>query len=171
MLTASVDAGEWLLVEQYTETVLACHTLHYRHQQHIVVNGEVSFLEDRSKLKLVWSHLVVTCLAWDAKFESLNLKLLHEGCHTLWNGTEVVVIHLLVLSRVMSHECASCEQKVRTCGIQSLVNEEVLLLPSEIRLHLLHFGIEIVAYLSSGYVDCLQRTQQRRLIVECLTAV
>ena len=115
VLTRTVDAGERLLVEQCTETVLACHLLHQRHEKHVMVNGEVCLLEDRSEFKLVRSHLIVTCLARNAKFEGTYLKVFHEGLYTIWNSTEIVVFHLLVLCRVVTHECAAGEQQVGTC--------------------------------------------------------
>ena len=62
-----------------------------------MVNGKVSLLEYRSQLKLVWCYLVMTCLTRYAQLKSLYLQILHEGSHTLRDGTEVVVVHLLVL--------------------------------------------------------------------------
>ena len=65
VLARTVDAGKGLLVEQHAESVFAGHLLHQRHEQHVVVNGQVDFLVDRSNLKLVGSHLVVAGLAGD----------------------------------------------------------------------------------------------------------
>lgn len=31
MLTRTIDASKWLLVQEHTETVLMCHTLHQTH--------------------------------------------------------------------------------------------------------------------------------------------
>ncbi len=97
VLARTVDAGERLLVEQAAEAVVARHLFHEHHQQHVVVYREVRLLEDRGKLKLVGRSLIVACLAGDAQFESLNLKVAHEGCHTFGDRAEVVVVHLLVL--------------------------------------------------------------------------
>ena len=136
-----------------------------------MVNGKVGLLVDRCQLKLVWCHLIVTCLTRDAQFECLYLEVAHECCHALWDAAEVVVVHLLVLGRVVSHECPACEQQVGTCSVESLVNEEVLLLPSEVAGNLLNLRVEIVAHLGSSHIDSLQRTEQRCLVVECLTCV
>ena len=103
VLTGTVDAVERLFVKQYLEAMLAGNLLHQAHQQHVVVDSQVGFLEDRSALKLVRSDLVVTCLAGNAKLQSLNLKVFHEGLNTLGNGSEVVVVHLLVLGRAVAH--------------------------------------------------------------------
>ena len=119
-------------MQQHAETVLAGHLLHQRHQHHVVVDSQIGLLEDRSQLKLVGSHLVMTRLTRDAEFQSLNLEVAHEGSDALRNGTEVVVIHLLVLGRVMTHQGTACQQQVRTCGIESFIHEEILLFPTEV---------------------------------------
>ena len=75
-----------------------------------MVHGKISVLEDGSHLKLVGCHLVVTCLAGYAQLQRLNLEVTHEGCHALGDGTEIVVVHLLVLGTVVAHECATCQQ-------------------------------------------------------------
>ena len=97
-----------------------------------MVNGEVCLLKDWSQLELVWCHLVMTCLTRNTELKSYNLQLTHEGCNTLWNASEVVVVHLLVLGRVVTHQGAACQQQVRTGCIKTFVNKEVLLLPAEV---------------------------------------
>ena len=82
-----------------------------------------------------------------------------------------MVVHLLVLGRVVSHEGTAREQQVRTCGIETLVDEEVLLLPTEVRGNLLYSGIKVMAYIGGCYVHGMEGAKQRSLIVECLTAV
>ena len=171
VLTATVDAIEGLFVQQHTESVLAGNLLHQRHQHHVVVDGQVGLLEDRSQLKLVGSHLVMTRLTGNAQFQGGNLQVLHKGLHALGDGTEVVVVHLLVLGRVVTHQGTACQQQVGTCSIQALVHEEVLLLPSQVRCNLLDGGVEIVAHIHGSHVHGMQGPQQRCLIVECLTAI
>ena len=96
VLARAVDTGKWLFMQQYSEAVLVSHTLHQAHQQHVVVDSEVALLVDRSQLKLVWRHFVMACLAGNTQFESLDFKVFHERLHTLRNGAEVMVVHLLV---------------------------------------------------------------------------
>ena len=136
-----------------------------------MVDGDVGLLEDRCQLELVGRHLVVTSLARDAKLKRLNLKILHERLHTLGDSTEVVVVHLLVFSRVVAHERTTGEHKVGACRVESLVNEEVLLLPTEVRDDLLHLRVEVVADSRSRLVHGVERTQERSLIVERLAGV
>ena len=116
MLTRTVHTLEGFLVQQATETVLTCHTLHDRHHQHVVVHSQIRLFKDRCQLKLIGSHLVMACLARDTQLQSLNLDVLHELLHTGRDGTEVVIIHLLILGRVMSHQRATCHHEVRTCS-------------------------------------------------------
>ena len=136
VLARAVDAVEGFLVEKHTEAVVAGHALHERHEQHVVVDGQVALLEDRGQLKLVGCHLVVACLARDGQFQGLNLEVLHEGLHAVGDGAEVVVVHLLVLSALVTHQRAACEHQVGAGRVEPLVDEEVLLLPSEIDLTL-----------------------------------
>ena len=156
MFSRTVDAVEGFLVKQHTEAMIAGHTFHQRHQEHVMVNGEVTLLEDRSKLELIGGNLVVTGLTGDGELESLDLKIFHEGLYTIGDSTEVVVVHLLVLGTLVSHECATCKHKVGTCGIESLVDEEILLFPSEINLYLMYVIIEILAHIGSGLVNGMQ---------------
>ena len=158
-------------MQESTEAMLAGHTLHERHEEHVMVNGQVSVLENGSHLKLIGSHLVVTCLHGNAKHQSLYLEIAHESSHTLGNRSKVVVVHLLIFGRVVSHERAACQQQVGTCGIESFIHEEVLLLPAEIARHLLHGRIEVVTNLSCSHVDGFQGTQEGRFVVERLAAI
>ena len=171
VLARTVDAGKGFFVEEGAEAVLAGHALHERHEQHVVVDGEVGVLEDGCQLKLVGGHLVVARLHRDAEHEGVYLQIAHEGCHTLGDAAEIVVVHLLVLGGVVSHEGAACEQKVGAGSIEAFVDKEVLLLPSEIARHLFHLGVEVVTDVGGCHVDGFQGSQERRLIVERLAAV
>ena len=62
-----------------------------------MVYGKIAFLIDWCQLKLVWCHLVMTGLARDTEFERLYFQILHESLHTLRDGSEIMVVHLLVL--------------------------------------------------------------------------
>ena len=115
VFTRTIDTIERLFVKQSTETMLASHLLHEAHQEHVVVNGKVALLKDRSNLKLVRCNFVVASLARNTKFKSTNLKVFHESLHTLRDGAEIVVFHLLVLSRIVTHKGATCKYEVRTC--------------------------------------------------------
>src|SRR5574344_448799 len=67
VLAATVDAGKRFLMQQHAESMFASYFLHQRHQQHVMVYGEVGLFEDRCQLKLVWCHLVMAGLAGNGK--------------------------------------------------------------------------------------------------------
>ena len=97
--------------------------------------------------------------------------MLHECRHTLGYGTEIVVVHLLIFRRGMSHQRPAREQQVGAGRVETLVNEEILLLPAQIGDYLLHVRIEILCHVRSRLVDGTQGLQQRCLIVKGLTRV
>ena len=110
-------------------------------------------------------------LTGDAQFKGDNFQFLHEGGDTLRDASEIMVVHLLVLCRVVSHQGASRQQQVRTCGIETFVHQEILLFPSEVAGDLLHLRVEIMTDIRSSDIHCMKSTQQWCLVVECLTAV
>ena len=103
MLAASIDTIEWFLVQKHPETMFMSHLFHQSHQEHIMVNGKVTLLKNRRQLKLTGGHFVMSCLAGNAEFECLSLQIFHESLHSFGDSTEVMVVHLLVLGRVVAH--------------------------------------------------------------------
>ena len=166
MLAATIDSGKGLLVEEAAEAVLASHLAHQAHDEHIVVNSQIALLEDGSQLKLVGGNLIVAGLAGNAEFECLNFEVAHELCDALRDGAEIVVVHLLILRRLVAHERTPREQEVRASGIQALIYEEILLLPTQIGTDACHRGIEIMANGSGSAIDGGEGFLQRSLIVE-----
>ena len=136
-----------------------------------MVDGQVALLENGRQFKLVRSHLVVARFYGYGQFQSLNLQVFHEGLHAVGDGAEVVVVHLLVLRTLVSHQRASRHQEVGTSRVETLVDEEVLLLPAQVHLYLLDVVVEIAADVRSGLVHGVERLQQRSLVVQCLTRI
>ena len=136
-----------------------------------MVDSQIALLVDGGQLKLVGSHLVVTCLHRDSQLQRLNLQILHKGLYTVRYGAEVVVIHLLVLGTLVAHQRATRHQQVRACRVQTLVHQEILLFPSQVHLNLGDVVVEILANILGGLSYGMQGTQQRSLIVERLTCV
>ena len=153
MLARAVDAVEGFLVEQYAEAVIAGDTLHQRHQQHIVIDGEVALLEDGGELELVRGDLVVARLTGNGEFEGLDLEVFHKGLHAVGDGAEVVVVHLLVLRALVAHQRAARHQQVGTGGVEAFVDEEVFLFPAEVHLHLVYIVVEEAADVFGGLRD------------------
>ena len=147
------------------------YTTHQRHQQHVVIDGQVAFLIDGSQLELVGSNLVVTGLDRNAQLQSPYLQILHEGRHTLGDGSKVMVFQLLVLAGFMSQQGTSGQQQVGTCCIKSFIDQEIFLLPSEISHHFPDIGIEIAAHLRSSFVHGTQGTQQGSLVIQRLAGI
>ena len=59
--------------------------VHQVHDHLVVIVGQINLLENRSKLKLVWSHLVVAGLNWDAQFIGFVFQIHHEHGYTFRN--------------------------------------------------------------------------------------
>ena len=171
MLSRTIDAIKRFLVEQHLKAVLVGHALHEAHEQHVMVDSQIGLLEDRGTLKLVGGHLVVAGLNGDAQLQGLYLQVFHESHHTLRDGTEIVVVHLLVLGALVAHQRATGKDEVGTGGIQILVDEEILLLPTQVAGNLLNIRIEVMAHIRSGHVHSVEGTEQRSLVVEGLTRV
>ena len=121
-----------------------------------MVYSKVTFLKDRGQLKLTRSHLIVTCLARNTQFECLYLKILHESLYTFRNSTEVMVVHLLVLCRVMPHQRTACKHKVRTSKVQVFIYKEVFLFPSKVSVNLLYVLIKVLANLSCCNINSME---------------
>ena len=171
VLARAVDAVEGLLVQQHAESVVAGNLLHQRHEQHVMVDSQVALLEDGCQLKLVGSHLVVACLDGNGQLQGLNLQVLHESLYAVGNGAEVVVVHLLVLGTLVTHQRATRHQQVGTGRVESLVDEEVLLFPAEVDLYLLYVVVEVLADILGSLAYGVQGTQQGRLVVEGFTRI
>ena len=171
VLARAVDALERLLVQQHAEVVAARYLVHDGHQQLVVVVGEVRLLIYGRHLELVRRHLVVAGLEGYSELEALVFEILHERYHTRWYGAEVVVLELLVLCRLVSHEGASRKHEVGACRPEALVDEEELLLPAQVGVYMLDILVEIAADLRGGLVDGGDGTQQGHLVVERLASV
>ena len=120
--------GERLLVEQALHAVLLGDRLEGRHQQLLVVGGDVGPLEHRGDLELAGRDLVVPGLGRDAELEQLALGVHHEAEHPLGDRAEVVVVELLALRRLGAEQGAARVDQVGTGQEEVPVDQEVLLL-------------------------------------------
>ena len=71
----------------------------------------------------------------------------------------------------MTHQSATGEHKVGTGIIKSLVDEEIFLLPSEIGRNVVDFRVKIASYAGSRFVNAVERTEKRSLIVKRLAGI
>ena len=130
MLTATIDALKRFFMEQNMKPMFMSHFFHEPHEKHIMVDSQVTFFENRSQLKLARSNLVVASLARNTQFKRADFQFFHKGLNSLWDCTKIMVVHLLVFSRIMSHQRSTCKNQVRTSRIQGRINEKIFLFPS-----------------------------------------
>ena len=74
VLARAVYTGKRLFVQKHSEVVSACDFVHNRHQQQVMVVGQVCFLKYRSEFKLIGRHLVVACFSRDTQFGSWRFR-------------------------------------------------------------------------------------------------
>ena len=166
MLTATVDAFERLFVQQHAEAVVTGYFTHQCHDEHVMVYSQVTFFEDGSQFELVGGYLIVTRFNGDTELQCFDFQFLHKGCHAGRDGTEIVVFQLLVLGTVVSHQRTACHQQVGTGGIQTFVDQEIFLFPTQIGNYLLYFRIEVTAYVYGSFVYGTQGFQQRSFVIQ-----
>ena len=76
-----------------------------------------------------------------------------------------------VLSGSMTYHRSVAEGKVWPCSVERFIDEEVLLLPTEVRSHTLHLGVKVVAHLCGCLVHGVQCLEEGSLVVESLTGI
>ena len=136
-----------------------------------MVVGEVGLLVDRSQLELIGRHLVMTGFDRNAQFQAFVFEVFHECHHAGRDRTEIVVLQLLVLGRLVAHERTAREHQVGTHSPQAFVHKEILLFPAQIRHDPLHVLIEVAAHLRRSLVHGRDRTQQGHLVIERLARI
>ena len=171
VLARSVDALEGFFVQQNAERVATCHLLHQNEQQLVVVVGEVHLLIDRSQLELVGCHLVMACLDRNTELQRLALQVLHKFDYAVGNRTEIVVLQLLVFGALVSHQRTTRQHQIGTCSPQSLIDQEILLLPTQVGGYALDVGVEVVAHVHRSLTHSRDRAQQGELVVESLARI
>ena len=98
---------ERLLMQQYTESVIPRQLPHQRHNQQIMIIGQVAFLENGSQFKLIGRDLVMSGFHRNPEFQRFNFELFHKGGNPAGYRTEIVVFELLVLRTFMPHKRAA----------------------------------------------------------------
>ena len=121
-----------------------------------MVYCQIALLEYRGELKLVGGHLIMACLTGDSELQSLNLKIFHKGLYTIGDGSEIVIVHLLILGTFVAHQRTTCHDQVRTGRVESLVYEEILLFPTQVHLDLLYIVVKELAYIGSRLAHCVE---------------
>ena len=127
VLAGSVDAGKGLLVQQADEAEALGDFLEHMHGDHIVVHGEVLFLEDRGDLELRGADFVVLRAGRHTELPQLAVHLVHERHDAGLDVPEVMVFHLLVAGRTAAEERATGLQQVQAFLEVLAIDQEVFL--------------------------------------------
>ena len=172
MLTAAVDAGEGLLVEQAHHAMLGGYPLHDLHGQLVLVGGAVGGGIDGGKLVLGGSHLIVFRLGEDAQLPQLGVQLLHKGGDAGLDGAEVVVVQLLPLGGLGTEQRPAGVDQIPALLVQRLVDQEVFLLRADRRRHVLDLlAAEQLQHPESLPVQRLHAAKEGRFLIQRLSAV
>ena len=172
VLSGTVDPLEGLLVKEACEAVTVRHLLHHLHGQLVVIRRHVRSLIDRRQLVLRRRDLVVLGLGRDPQLPELRIQVVHEGGDLRLQHAEIVILHLLPLRRVRSEKRSAAEQQVLSLKEKLLVDQEVLLLGADGRGDPGH--VLLAHQLQKLHGLCAQRlhgAEQRRLLIQCLSAV
>ena len=154
MLSASVDAGKRLLVEEDLEVMFGGDIPHHGHQKQVMVHCDIDFLKLWSTFELVRSHFIMPGLDRNAQSVGRIFKILHKGLHPLRNCSPIVVFELLVLGCRVAHKSPSGLNEVRAGVVKCLVHKEIFLLPTEGRENFGDILVEKLADIHSSLVKC-----------------
>ena len=171
MLAGTVDAGKRLFVQQAHEAMTVGDLAEHFHNLHVVVAGEVHFLEHRGKFKLCRSDFVVAGLRRNAELPEFLFHVVHKVQDAGRNATKVMVFHLLVLCRSCTEQCAAGLVQVRALQVETLVDEEVFLFCAEGDGDLLLGHAEHTHEAVGGLLQGLNGAEQRSLLVQRFAGV
>ena len=136
-----------------------------------MIDGDVGFLEYRRAFELIRGHLVVPGLDRDAEAVGLQFEVFHVFEHAARNGSEIVVVELLVFGRDVPHQRTSGLRQVGTGQKQRFVHQEIFLLPAQRDIDLPYVLVEQLTHFDGGFINGLQRLEQRRFEVERFAGV
>ena len=174
MFPGAVHAFEGLFMEQTGQTVPPRYLLHGFHHKLVMVNCNIGRLVNCRQLVLRRSHFVVLGLGGNAQLPELYIQILHISAHTLSDGSEIMVFHLLPLRRLRAEQRPPRINKVRPFQILFPVYQKILLLRPHAGLHLFRLGALIVkkpCNTNCLMADGLHGTEQRRFFVQSLPIV
>ena len=116
-----------------------CHFFHGGHQQLVMIDGQIRLFENRGTLELIRGHLV--------------FQFFHESRNPCRDGTEILILQLLILRGRMPHQRTTTQFQIGTGIVQSLIHQKIFLFPSQRGNHSLHVFIEILANIHCSPVD------------------
>ena len=172
VLTAAIDSGKRLFVEQADKPMPGSYLLHDLHGELIVVGGDIGGGVDRGKLVLSRCDLVVFRLGQNAKLPEFGVEFFHICSNSRLDYSKIMIIHLLALGRLCTKQRAAGKTKVRPLIVHLLGDEEVFLLGTDRAGHTLY---AVVAKQPEDpkclLVERFHGTEQRGLFVQGMTAI
>src|SRR6476646_3735972 len=138
VLARSVDAGKRLLVQQRLQVMPQRDTTQRRHNELVVIDGNVGLFEARCHLELAWRHFIVPRHDRNAELVQLVLDLGDTRLNALWYAAEVVILELLAPRRGSADERAAGHDEIRSQGEVTSINQEILLLGSKRGINAVH---------------------------------
>ncbi|CAE6962534.1 unnamed protein product [Symbiodinium natans] len=173
VLSAAVDAGKGLLVEEHLQTQLGGFPVHHLHEADVAVARHVGGTEDGGHLMLSRCHLVVLHSHWAPDLQHLSLDNVQQLLHAAGDRLEVVQVSLLMAGRQLAEQRAAGVHQVRP-GLEVLGTEhEELLLPSQVAEHALCIGSDSNVLQEAQAVEGhrIHRSQERRLLIDAFSEV
>ena len=128
MLTAAVDPGKGLFLEQAHQAMPRRHFLHNLHSQLVLVGSDVGGGENRCQLVLGGSHLVVLRFSQNAQLPKLLIQVGHVGLYPGLDRAEIVVVQLLALGGLGPEQGPAGVNEIAALIVYFLINKEILLL-------------------------------------------
>ena len=156
MFPRSVNSFEWFFVEKDSEIVPTGNFSHYRHQQQIVIVGQIGLFKNRGKFELIGSHLVVTGLDRNAQLQAFVFEIGHESDDPRGDRPEIVIFQLLIFGTFVSHESSAGKYQIGTSRIQTFIDQKIFLFPTQIGIDVLYIFVEISTYGRCRFVYAIQ---------------
>jgi len=170
VLAGPIDALERFLVNQAAHAVQSRNPLENAHREHLVIARKIGTLKQRRQLELARCHFVVPRLGRNAKFKEPRLHVGHVCLHVAGDRTKVVVVELMPLRRIGTHDRTAAQVDVRPHRGEILIDQKVLLLDSKRGGDMMHAFVraEKPQHPHGLLAECFVTSQQRRLLVERL---
>ena len=171
MLAGAVDALEGLFMLQANQAVVGCVEAHLFHGEQVLVDCAVGVGEQRGKLVLSRSNLVVLGLCGNTQSPQVVVDFLHELVDGGADCAEVMLFKLLALKRCSAEQGAARHDKVLALYVVLFGDQEVLLLCTNGGNNTMAVFAEELQNTLSLLVHRVHGTKQRGLLVECLAGV
>ena len=131
VFSRTVEPLKRLFMEQDLEIVLLAHPLHRLHQHHVMIDGYIGLLVDRSYLELIECHLIVPRFHRNTQLHALLFQVAQVLQHPGRDCAEIVVLHLLPFGRFLSEKRTPGQYQIGTRMVQRGIDQKIFLLSSQ----------------------------------------